>query len=131
MNKLDTVPVIVGGLSDFRLQLLEAAIRYSNEARAYSTSNVPEFPKAGFTLFSFVVTKEGEKKDFKILESGGNSFEQRILEFIEKSEEIWRPGVFRGEIVDAEFLIPMFILYSIDTPYEKRYNINFNYPKQE
>jgi len=121
MEKLDTVPALIGGLSNLRLELVE---------KAYSYTKAPNFPKAGIALFSFIVTKNGETKDFKIAQTSGNSFESKLLAVIEKSGGKWTPGKFKGEPVDTEFFIPMNVRYKVDEPMEKVYYIEFNYPKR-
>jgi hypothetical protein len=119
MQKLDTVPVVIGGLSNLRLKLVEIA---------YSYTKAPNFPKAGVAIFSFIVTKSGETKDFKISQSSGNSFESKLLKVIENSGE-WRPGIYKGESVDTEFLIPMNVRYKENSPDQKTYIIEFDYPR--
>jgi hypothetical protein len=120
LDKLDTVPFVIGGLSNLRLKLVETA---------YSYTKAPNFPKAGVAIFSFIVTKEGKTKDFKISQSSENSFEKRLLNIIESSMENWRPGIYKGEAVDTEFLIPMNVRYKINSPDQKEYIIEFDYPR--
>jgi hypothetical protein len=119
MEKLDTVPTLIGGLSNLRLELAE---------KAYSYTKAPNFPKAGTALFSFIVTKNGETKNFKIAQTSGNTFESKLLTVIEKFGGKWIPGKFKGESVDTEFFIPMNVRYKVDAPLEKVYFIEFNYP---
>ena len=83
----------------------------------------------GLLYFHLIVTKNGETKDFKILQSSGNSFESVLLKVIESSPEKWKPGVYKGELVDTEFLIPMNVRYKGDSPDRKTYTIDFNYPQ--
>lgn len=118
--ELDLVPVIIGGLSNLRLKLIQTAI---NHIKA------PNFPKAGTAVFSFVVTSNGQTTDFKISQSSGNSFEKYILKIIEENSELWLPGIYKGEKVDTEFILPMNIKYQENNSRAKQYTIDFNYPR--
>lgn len=119
ISKLDTMPLLIGGLSELRVKLAEIA---------YSKSKAPKFPKEGMALFSFIVTKEGATKDFKVSYSSDNTFENEILNAIKEFKGTWLPGKYKGELVDTEVLIPMYVKYKVNTDYEKQYSIDFNYP---
>lgn len=118
-DRLDTVPILIGGLNNLRYELIQAA---------YSFTDPPKFPKGGIAIFSFVIKANGETTDFKIRQSSDNSFEKYLLKLIEKRSENWLPGVYKGEKVDVEFILPMNIVYKENTPDSKLYRIDFNYP---
>lgn len=121
MEELDTVPVLIGGFSDLRMELVK---------KAYSYTKTLNFPEAGTALFSFIVTKSGETKDFRIVRSSGNEFESRLLTHIKNSGGKWIPGKFEGEPVDTEFFIPMNVRYEVDDPDKKVLLIEFSYPER-
>ncbi len=117
LEKLDSIPMVVGGLSDLKLRLSELA---------YNKSASPNFPTAGIAIFSFIITKEGITKDYKILNSSGNSFENDLLNLLIEYKDLWAPGVYKGELAETEFLLPMNITYKENTAVSKRYSINFH-----
>lgn len=131
LDKLDTIPVVIGGLSNLKLDLIDEAYKCTEKALYMNSSIADQFPKAGFAIFSFVVTKSGETKNFKILLSSGNTFEDELLEKIENTRNDWLPGIYKHETVDTEFLIPMYVKYIVNTEIEKLYTIEFDYPKIE
>ncbi len=131
LDKLDTIPVVIGGLSNLKLDLIDEAYKCTEKALYMNSSIADQFPKAGFAIFSFVVTKSGEAKNFKILLSSGNTFEDELLKIIEDTRNDWLPGIYKRETVDTEFLIPMYVKYIVNTKIEKLYTIDFDYPKIE
>lgn len=117
LDELDTLPVLVGGISDLKLKLTELV---------YDYTKAPGFPTAGVTIFSFIVTKDGKTKDYKIVHSSGNSFENDLLKYLEEYNGIWIPATYKGEHVDSELLIPMNVRYKENTQGIKRFTIDFN-----
>lgn len=117
LGDLDSLPILVGGISDLKLALNELAYNYTK---------APNFPTAGVAIFSFIITKEGKTKDYKILISSGNDFENELLKLLIEHKGKWIPAMYNGEYVDSEFLIPMNVRYKENTYGLKRYTIDFN-----
>lgn len=118
LDQLDTVPLHIGGFSEVRMKLTE---------KASDLITPPDIPVAGMAVFSFIVTKQGETKDFKIVLSSGNDFEDELLTTLMDFKENWIPGVYKGEKVDVEYLIPMNIAIKENSLHVKAYSINFNH----
>ncbi len=116
-DELDSLPILIGGISDLKLQLTEEACNYTK---------VPNFPKAGIAIFSFIITKDGKTRDYKILNSSGNTFENKLLKFLMEHPGNWLPAMHHGEYVDTEFFIPMNIRYIENSQELKRFTIDFN-----
>ena len=118
-DKLDSLPKRIGGISDLKLKLTEEAFKYYK---------APDFPNEGIAIFSFIITKDGKTKDYKILTSTGNTFENELLNLLIESDGKWIPAMYKGEYVESEFIIPMNVKYKENTQGLKRFTIDFNRP---
>lgn len=120
--KLDSIPYLIGGLSDLKLKLHEAIWRY---IFAYRELNIPF---AGVTVFSFVVDKNGSTKNHKISISSKSPNEESLLKIIKDYSKIWIPGIYNGEKVESEFIIPMYISYEFNSGTVEKVMISFDKP---
>ncbi len=113
---IDTMPIPIGGMSGLWIKIIETV----NELTRPGV-----LPKDGAAVFSFVVTADGNNKDFKILKSSGNKFDDEILNIVKEHSFRWIPGIYKGDSVDTEFLIPMHIIYTKNTETVKSYIVSF------
>jgi hypothetical protein len=118
-GKLDRLPELIGGLSGLKVKIIELDRIYNFDPFK------PIFPKAGYALFSFIITKIGEVTDPKIVQSPGNSFEKEILNAIGETSTNWKPALYDGNPVDVEFNIGMIISYTQNSDNLKSYLIYF------
>ncbi|MGB8492416.1 MAG: energy transducer TonB [Bacteroidales bacterium] len=118
-GKLDRLPELIGGLSSLKVKIIELDRIYNFDPFK------PIFPKAGYTLFSFIITKNGEVTDPKIVQSPGNSFEKEIINAIGETSTNWKPALYHGNPVDVEFKIGMIISYTQNSDELKSYLIYF------
>ena len=58
------------------------------------------------SVFSFVVTKEGEIEDITILKSINKGFDSRLIEILKKMPE-WIPGKIEGKNVNVKITLPL------------------------
>lgn len=119
IGKLDSIPYVIGGLSDLKLKLYEK-IRDNLFQR--------NTPFAGVTVFSFIVDKDGSTKNHKISISSLNSIEESLLKIIKDYPNNWIPGIYNGEKVEAEYIISMYISYDIRSGTAEKLYIRFDQP---
>jgi len=117
--KLDRMPELIGGLSSLKVKIIELDRTYNFDPFE------PIFPKAGYALFSFIITKNGEVTDPKIIQSPGNLFEKEILNAIVETSKIWKPALYKGDPVDVEYKLGMIISYTQNSDNLKSYLIYF------
>lgn len=58
-------------------------------------------------LVGFVVGVDGEARDFRIVESGGEIFDNAALDGVRKLPGKWTPGYYDGHPVESDFIIPI------------------------
>lgn len=92
-KKTEVPPEFVGGK--------EALFKYINENIRY-----PEDVKKGNVYIAFVVTKEGDIRDARVVKGINESCDKEALRII-KSMPKWDPGMEKGNIVSSVYGLPI------------------------
>lgn len=116
-TNLDSIPLIIGGFSNLDLRLSNIALK---EVVA------PSFPKEGKAVYTFVVSKNGGAKDFKLDQSSGNSFDNKVLEELERTSNEWLPAEYKGEKVDVNYILIMDVKSEQPNIFEAKYSVRFS-----
>lgn len=74
----------------------ESAMQFISENFMY-----PEYRTDDF-FARFIITKTGEVKGIKILNSTNEKFNQRLIKAIKKTEGFWKPATWEGKPVNVE-----------------------------
>ena len=119
---LDSIPYLVGGLTDLKLKLYDKILE-----NIWSQGEF-QLPFAGVTVFSFVVDKNGSTKNHKISISSKGPYEENLLKIIKEYSKKWIPGIYNGEKVESEFIIPMYISFELNSGIVEKVMIRFDNP---
>ena len=93
----DTKPVPVEGLIAWK-NYLQETIEYPAEARKARIE--------GDVVVSFVVGKNGEISDYRLVEGLGNGCDQAVLMAIRNSKD-WKPGQKDGRLINTRVKVPI------------------------
>ena len=113
MGEIDTLPEVIGGLSGLKLKLTKFALK------------ITDFPKAGITIFSFIVTKEGKTRDYKVVSTPESSGVDDILQVIMEDKDNWTAAIYKGTKVDSEVFLQMNVKYQENSINIRSYTIDF------
>lgn len=90
--KVTKMPVLIGGIG-----ALMSRVKYPEKARKYNTE--------GRVVVSFIVRKNGNVTDFKVLKGIGNGCDEEAIRAVRKAK--FKPGEINGEPVSIRFSIPI------------------------
>lgn len=96
--QLERPPVFLGGSALFS-KALTSEIRYPMDAMRIGTT--------GKVFITFLVDKEGKAKNYKIIRGLGDGCDEEALRVVKGLGDNWIPGIFKGETVTTEFLLPI------------------------
>jgi hypothetical protein len=122
IGKLDSIPYLVGGLSDLKLEMYDKLFEY-----CYQYRNV-QLPFAGVTVFSFIVKTDGSTKDHKISFSSKNAIEESLLKILSRYTNNWIPGIYNGQKVETEYNISMYLSYDWNSGTLEAIKVSFDQP---
>lgn len=97
--KLDTPPMFIGGQDEAGETLLDARIRYPNEAKEKGIS--------GTVWISFFVDENGIAVDHQVKEGIGGGCDEESLRLVKEVPNNWLPGQLNGQSVTAKYLFPV------------------------
>jgi hypothetical protein len=97
--KLDTPPMFIGGQDEAGETLLDARIRYPNEAKEKGIS--------GTVWISFFVDENGIAVDHQVKEGIGGGCDEESLRLVKEVPNNWLPGQLNGQPVTAKYLFPV------------------------
>lgn len=97
--KLDTPPMFIGGQDEAGETLLDARIRYPNEAKEKGIS--------GTVWISFFVDENGIAVDHQVKEGIGGGCDEESLRVVKEVPNNWLPGQLNGQPVTAKYLFPV------------------------
>lgn len=90
--KVTKMPVLIGGIG-----ALLSRVKYPEKARKYNTE--------GRVLIVFIVKKDGNPTNLKVLKGIGNGCDEEALRAVRKAK--FKPAEKDGEPVNVRFLIPV------------------------
>lgn len=105
---VETQPSFPGGEEE-RIRFMSNTLKYPNQAR--------EAGLEGTVFVSFIVTKDGDIRNIKVLRGAGESLDAEAVRVIGLMPR-WTPGMQRGQAVNVQFNMPIrFILPTEDRNY--------------
>ncbi len=94
----EVLPEYPGGMKAWE-NFLKKNLRYPLKARSKQIQNR--------VILSFVVAKDGEIKNVKVLRGLGYGTDEEAIRLMKKSPK-WKPGIINGKPVDAAYTMPIF-----------------------
>lgn len=93
LSHVDLMPEYYGGIDSLQAYI-QQHLKYPNEE------------VFGTTYVQFTVTKIGTLKDFKILRSLGDAYDNEVIILL-SNMPLWKPGELKGEKVNVLFTLPI------------------------
>ncbi|NND78225.1 MAG: energy transducer TonB [Flavobacteriales bacterium] len=103
---VEQMPEFPGGM-DALMKYLGENIKYPEIAR--------ESGKQGVVYVSFVVRKDGNITDSKVLRGIGNGCDREALRVVSKMPN-WKPGMQKGKAVSVQYTLPIKFAITKDKP---------------
>ena len=90
----DDMPVYEKGMDAFQHHISE----YLAESKEHGSGSV---------FVSFIITKEGELKEVKVVKSLNTTLDKLAVNAIKTAPHNWKPGVDEGKAVNVEMVYPI------------------------